>query len=294
MKRIYRQAQQLDQWLAEDALSAAQSTAAQSTAAQSTTAQSTTADAHPPADDELTAAWEAAERLRHSRTAFEPAPAFLQASRQRLTSRLQSRPLGWRLRLQQILRSWRDLRLGYRWSLQGAWLSLLLAVLFSLGQFMSAAALALPGDPLYPFKLAREELQLWGTFSAGAKAQLHSEFARQRLLEIQALVLENRYEYLPITVQRYGRHVRRALDQLHQAALRDPQRSRQLAASLQEILTGQAGLMPVIANLAPQQSQGEFYQLIAITQGGLLSINEVLKPSGQAPLEEQVAWQSAG
>jgi len=268
-----RQAQKLDQWLAEGPERSTE-----------------TALAASGEEEELILAREAAERLRQSRTAFDPAPAFLEASRQRLAGRLPPRPMDWRQRLRENLRSWRDLQLGYRLSLQGAWLSLFLAVLFSLGQLMAAAAMALPGDPLYPFKLAREELQLWVAFSPAAKAHLHSEFARQRLLEIQALVLENRYEYLPATVQRFGRHVSRALDQLYQAVQRDPQRSRQLAASLQEILTGQAGLMPVIASLAPQQSQGEFYQLIAITQGGLLSIDEVLKPSGQAPLEMQLAW----
>ncbi|MEA2633911.1 MAG: hypothetical protein QOH92_678 [Chloroflexota bacterium] len=71
-----------------------------------------------------------------------------------------------------------------------------LAVTLLVGGLTSAAASgnSLPGDPLYPVKLAVERAQLAVAFDPGARARLHAQFADVRLSEAQRLIAAGRVQ----------------------------------------------------------------------------------------------------
>ena len=64
------------------------------------------------------------------------------------------------------------------------------------GGLTSAAASgnSLPGDPLYPVKLAVENAQLAVAFDPAARARLHAQFADVRLTEAQRLIAAGRVQ----------------------------------------------------------------------------------------------------
>ena len=80
---------------------------------------------------------------------------------------------------------------------QPAWAraaALLLVMLFTLGfgrVAVTVASDALPGDPLYPVKLAAEQARLWATSDGSQRASLRAEFDQNRREEA-AVVVEQR------------------------------------------------------------------------------------------------------
>ncbi len=70
------------------------------------------------------------------------------------------------------------------------------AVALLVGGLTSAAASgnSLPGDPLYPVKLAVERAQLAVTFDPASRARLHAQFAEVRLSEAQRLIAAGRVQ----------------------------------------------------------------------------------------------------
>lgn len=81
-------------------------------------------------------------------------------------------------------------------------LATLLVVVLLSGGVIYASAQALPGDLLYPVKTIIEEIRL-NILGEGAKHDLHKEFAEKRLIEIEGLIDDGRYEYLPLAVGSY-------------------------------------------------------------------------------------------
>jgi hypothetical protein len=71
-----------------------------------------------------------------------------------------------------------------------------LAVALLVGGLTSAAASgkSLPGDPLYPVKLAVENARLAVAFDPAARARLHAQFADVRLSEAQQLIAAGRVQ----------------------------------------------------------------------------------------------------
>lgn len=99
-------------------------------------------------------------------------------------------------------RAARQTGVGWRESLAGlfrqpAWVraaALMLVVLLTLGfgrVAVSMAAVALPGDTLYPVKLAAEQARLWVTSDEGQRATLREQFEQTRRKEA-AVVAEQR------------------------------------------------------------------------------------------------------
>ena len=68
---------------------------------------------------------------------------------------------------------------------------ILIFVFLSSGVMM-ASANSLPGDSLYPIKIAKENIQLALTFNKMAKAELHLQFAQRRLSEIETVLRDER------------------------------------------------------------------------------------------------------
>ena len=90
--------------------------------------------------------------------------------------------------------TWREYAQYYTWNFTHGILLPAAAgfamVLFVIGGWMTTAAAAseaLPGDPLYGFKISTEKLQISLTFNASKRADLQLSFASRRLSEMAAL-----------------------------------------------------------------------------------------------------------
>ncbi|HZD55668.1 MAG TPA: DUF5667 domain-containing protein, partial [Anaerolineales bacterium] len=189
---------------------------------------------YPDLEQELRPQLEAANWLIENKEAFNPRPEFIAASRRRLMREIdqgsavpEPAPL---------VSFWETIfNLGRaRVALQFA-LVLLLVVFFLFGssRVALAARYTIPGDRLYPVKTAVERGQLLLTFSDAGDARLYTQFAQRRLVEIQELVLETRYEYVKDTVEAYDRDVHGAIDSLERVAAENSAAALEIAGQLE-------------------------------------------------------------
>lgn len=220
---------------------------------------------------------DAANWLAQRRSALEPRPAFVRASRQRLLARLRAqggkRP--W------LHRHWGDIAWWQHPLAHLAMVMLLVASAFLSASRLTLASRAwLPGDLLYPLKPMAEQAALLASLTKEGDAQLHIEFAHRRLIEAQSLVFENRYEQIPAAVADFDRHVSQAVLLVNQMAGDQQDEARSLATDLQQALSGQMGMLILLTNLTPDASQAEFQRLLMISENGVSGIRNVLPPDG--------------
>lgn len=97
-------------------------------------------------------------------------------------------------------------------SLQRAWVPALAMVLIlvfsSLGT--AVASNAMPDEPLYPVKLATEQVQLTFSFSDEDKAELYAKLVETRSQEIVAMATQGKPEQVIIASQRLDQHLEAA------------------------------------------------------------------------------------
>jgi hypothetical protein len=237
----------------------------------------------------LEAELEALLWLRQGSSALDPHPGFVRASQGRLLGELGaagrvpwSRASAWM--------SGRNA--GFSLKLTRAQLAgrvvlalLLLASLWiSLDRSLQASHTSLPGDPLYPVKLAAENVRLWAAPGASGKARLHTEFAQLRLLELQSLVIEGQYEQVAATVERYEIHVRGAVLAIMRVADRDMEEAHALALTLRGALAPHTDLVLLISGGAPQQTRPQFERLRLASQYSASELEKHLTP-GSGELE---------
>ncbi len=128
-------------------------------------------------------------------SAIQPRPDFRARARYQLNSELQametkrSRPsLGW----------------------QPRWVTAIATVLILLlvgGGTAAAAGYSMPDEPLYPVKLATEQVWLALTPSDIGKAQLSAKLADRRVAEIVYLAKQDEPEQIELTAQRLNTHL---------------------------------------------------------------------------------------
>ena len=174
---------------------------------------------------ELEGELEAAGWLAERRAPLEARQGFVSASKARLLSELEAAPAprggmgGWLAgRLAGYTLGLTRMQLAGRLALA---VMLLVSIWFSFDRSFQASRTSLPGDPLYTLKLASENVRLWVAPGAAGQASLHTEFARLRLMELQSLVFEGRYEHIADTVARYEFHVGRAVSAVSRVSGRD-------------------------------------------------------------------------
>ncbi len=91
------------------------------------------------------------------------------------------------------------------WSWQPRWamvVAIILALLLAGGGTVAAAGGSMPDEPLYPVKLATEQVRLVFAPSALGKAELYTELADRRVLEIIRMAGENKPEQIERTARR--------------------------------------------------------------------------------------------
>ena len=136
-------------------------------------------------------------------SAVQPSPEF--KARARAEMRHQAAQVG-ATHIQQPKRS------GF-FSWQRAWAVALTAILiFVLSGVGTAAASsnALPDEPLYPVKLATEELRLAFTLSQEEKAEIHARLAETRAAEITAMTSQGKTEQVVAIADRLVEHLDKA------------------------------------------------------------------------------------
>lgn len=202
---------------------------------------------------------EALLRLAHELpqgSTLDPSDLYIRNAKARLLNQVPQH-------IKKAPRSHKAVRPGRRYMRRPAFVLASLAVIFVLGLSgiwaTTASAAALPGDVLYPLKLAGEEVDLALSFTAEGDAALLVEQATERLSEVQALIEAGRPEQVGATLQAYGRTLAR-LDK----------RAPELSAGGAE--------RPLLAVLAALQRQSEH----------LNALQQKLPPQAQAQVGEAI------
>ena len=206
---------------------------------------------YPEFADELRAQLEIATWLTASGPALDPRPGFVYASRRRLVSRIQmeSQPAA----PPPITISE---RLGQFFSIQKvapvAFVLVLMLFLFVSGTVVSASQKAIPGDGLYSVKLTLEQIALATSLDEENDAELQIQFVENRLSEVQALIVEERYEEVAETIQEYEEQVSETLDTIKEVSDQNRFLAYDLAARLDGILAEQKSILAVLSQNAPE------------------------------------------
>ncbi len=131
----------------------------------------------------------------------------------------------------------RDAAPSFRWSL-GWWLTRVTAVAgglaLAVGSLGLASANALPDSPLYPVKLAREQVQVALTFDPAARAELLLNMSNQRLEEANQMLSKNEPRNAAAAIQRYQKTIDRGTAVAMQAAATDPKATTIVARAAQQ------------------------------------------------------------
>jgi len=151
---------------------------------------------YPEYAEELRAQLEAVTWLFAHKTALEPRPGFVAASRRRLVARIkegpQPAPLTWKDRLLQAFEPQKVAPIAF--------VAVLMVFLFLGGTIVTLARNSLPGDPLYSVKRNLEQIALATSIDKSRDAKHRLQFVEARLTEIKQLIEKGRSEKLQETV----------------------------------------------------------------------------------------------
>jgi hypothetical protein len=152
----------------------------------------------------------------------KPTPAFRMKARVRLMDQIHGRPAGigwpWR-RHDNQMKPFAYVK-RFSMSMTGVILAIVLAV-FGLGAGTAYASQAsLPGDTLYPIKLATEQAGMILVGDDVARAERALSFANKRVREMEALAEEGRPQDLDLAVEEYGYALNMTLAEIERAGYR--------------------------------------------------------------------------
>lgn len=248
---------------------------------------------YPDQADALRPLLEAAVWFSTQKAAVNPRPGFVSASRARLLERIQQEQarqpalLAWLKSAFSLRRA--TPRLAFQFVI--ILVTLICLVMGSSG-IAYAAQESIPGDRLYPVKLGLEQAEIWGTLNTAGDIRLYMAFSQRRLIEVQDLVIEGRYNYIRETVTRYEEQVHQATRLLTRLARANPELARQLAIEVEQTLNKQVGLIGFLSALVPGEVQPELMRAMLIAQGGEAASQAVVASTSESlptstPLAEE-------
>ena len=192
-------------------------------------------------------------------------PGFLAASRRRLINRIAldtPAAILWpRLGLHRSAP--RQRRLRYALNL-AALLVLALSVFSLVHRTVSWAQTALPGDGVYLVKLLVEDMQLALTFDPVDQAKLRIDFAQERSNEIQELILEDRYEQIPISAVDFLSQVYQANQLLKIVEINDRASAAILSEKLNVIIDDQYTILNLLMDVVPAHARSAIEQAMIV------------------------------
>ena len=132
-----------------------------------------------------------------------------------------------------------------------AFVFVLMLALFVSGTVVSASQKSLPGDDLYSVKITLEQIALATSLDEKNDAELQIQFVENRLDEVQALMVEERYEEVAETIQEYEEQVSQTLEAIKEVSDQNRFLAYDLAARLDGILAEQKSILAVLSQNAP-------------------------------------------
>jgi hypothetical protein len=162
-------------------------------------------------------------------------------------------------------------------------LLLVMALLANTNSLMAAAGAAVPGDQFYGVKLACESVQMGLASSPTRQAVLHAAFAHERMGEMIALVLEGRTQALPELVRDYEAHSEEAVLALRTLARQDPDRTRALAAQLENEVFKQAEVLALVKHTLPDEHLPSIEQASRVSEMGVTAVQALLREQASLP-----------
>ena len=207
----------------------------------------------------------------------KPSPSFKMKARVRLMDQIHSRPagIGWPWRRYNIQMKPFAYVKRFGMSMAGVILAIVLAV-FGLGAGTAYASQAsLPGDTLYPIKLATEQAGMMLVGDDVARAERALSFANKRVREMEALAGKGRSQDLKLAVEEYGYAVNLTLVEIEQAGNRGLA-TEKITALVAEATARHLLMLDEVWDMVPDQAK------TAIAQAG--NISETGRESALAAL----------
>jgi hypothetical protein len=118
----------------------------------------------------------------------------------------------------------------------------------------AASSDSLPGDTLYPVKTSIEDIKLAFADDEG-DVELNVQYAQNRVEEMQALVEADRYEDIPIAVQRYENNIAALAQAMAHLAANDPARAEAHANLLEAARANRTETLTGLLDKVPEQAK---------------------------------------
>ena len=220
---------------------------------------------HPEYERELRGGLSSAAWLKEQANDLTIRPGFVEASRRRLVNRiaLDSSPASFLQRF--VWRGSAQRQQRFRWAFNALALFVLAFSVFSLGsRTVSWAKTSLPGDGVYLVKLLVEDVRLGLAFNPAAKAKLHIDFAQERSNEIQALILEDRYDQIPISAVDFLSQVYQAKQALETIRANDRGKAAILSEQLNAIVVDQYVVLNFLIDVVPAHARSAIEQAMIV------------------------------
>ncbi len=239
---------------------------------------------YPEYADELRAQLEIATWLTSAGNSLNPRPGFVSASRRRLVSRIQQEsrppvpvPLTWGERLGQLFSAQKLAPVGF--------VLVLMLGLFVSGTVVSASQKAIPGDTLYSVKLTLEQIALATSLDDKSDAELQIQFVENRLTEVQALIVEERYDEVVETIQESTEQISKTLEIIQSVREENRFLAADLASQLDGILVKQRSILAVLSQNAPETINANIYRVWIVSEVVKLTVNDIagIVPPPPAP-----------
>ncbi len=233
---------------------------------------------------ELRAQLEIATWLTSAGSSLDPRPGFVSASRRRLVSRIQQEsrppvpvPLTWSERFGQFFSAEKLAPVGF--------VLVLMLGLFVSGTVVSASQKAIPGDDLYSVKLTLEQIALATTLDDKSDAELQIQFVENRLIEVQALIVEERYDEVVETIQESTEQISKTLEIIQTVREENRFLAADLASQLDGILVEQRSILAILTQNAPDSVSANFFRVWAVSEVVKLTVNDIagIVPPPPAP-----------
>ena len=224
-------------------------------------------DQNPHIASELRPRLEAALWLRQASRTVEPRPGFISSSRRYIEHKVETlQPHGF----------WG--RLGRKYTPQ-RWvfnvlspILILLLLAFITNSVVLSARLSIPGDTLYPVKLATENIRLAFTFNPTDKANLHIQYSRDRTTEFVELVLVGNYETLPSAANRLESEIIASLHALNNIPSGKPDAEASQVANLRDTLSNEIFILNVLKSSSPATAFQGIELALQAAQSGLYAL----------------------
>jgi hypothetical protein len=215
-----------------------------------------------------------------ARATFAPRPGYPAASRARLVKSLGRRQPSRSFLPRFSFRPRSPLALSRRVAFATVIVIVMVASMAGGGTVYASQA-ALPGDSLYPVKLAVEETRLVFSDDLG-DVSLAFEFLQKRTDEIQALVVAGREEDLPLAVETFSSQIDAAAEALAAVAQEDVGRAAPLALALDQALLNHSKVLGSVLETAPEKAKPALEKAISASNKGLETVHDVFedKPGG--------------